>query len=214
MKKFDKLFKFYFLISIIFLSFAVFLLWRRVEKISSSLPSFSNQEQGVQNIDICGPDCKKEIQTAISSAIATLSASPKVTTLTTPSPLKTKAPTQTSYIPLSGPVTTTSTDWVDVPGTDTYIDLKNDFGVSASVSWNAFLSVANSNGQAFARLFDVTHGIAIDGSVISTVNNSSLQQVSSGSLNLWAGRNLYRVQIKSLNSFTVTFGSGRIKITY
>jgi len=41
-----------------------------------------------------------------------------------------------------------------------------------------------------------------------------LTQVISGGLSFWAGNNLYRVQLKSLNGFEVTFGSGRIKIIY
>ena len=81
-------------------------------------------------------------------------------------------------------------------------------------SHEASLKVAHANGTAFARLFDVTHGIGVSGSEISTTNNAVPKLATSGNLNLWAGRNLYRVQIKSLNSFEITFSEGRIKIGY
>lgn len=76
------------------------------------------------------------------------------------------------------------------------------------------MKVAHGNGQAYARLFDVTHGIAVAGSEISTTNNSSYLRVNSGNLGLWAGRNVYRVQLKSLNSFEITYTGGRIRITH
>ena len=119
----------------------------------------------------------------------------------------------TAYIPLGGPITTTSMDWVDATGTDTYIDLINDYGKKTWVSWEANLKIADGNGQAFARLYDATNKIAVNGSEVS-VTSSTSTQVISGQLSMWAGRNLYRVQIKSLNSFVATFVSGRIKINY
>jgi len=33
-------------------------------------------------------------------------------------------------------------------------------------------------------------------------------------LSFWAGNNQYRIQLKSLNTFEATFGSGKIKIVY
>lgn len=159
----------------------------------------------------CSKECQKLIEDKISQAISTISAT---NTSTPKSTVISKTESKTAYIPLAGPITSTSTGWVDVVGTDVYIDLLNDYGKSTYVSWEAFLKVANGNGQAFARLYDATHGIGVDGSEISVTNVASSTQVSSGKLSLWAGRNLYRVQIKSLNSFEVTFGSGRIKITY
>ena len=143
-------------------------------------------------------------------AVATLSANQVTKPQTNSSSLK----GETTYIPLSGSFSTTSTDWYDLQGVEAYIDLEKEYGKGATVSWEGSLKVAHGNGQAFARLFDTTHGIAVSGSEISTTNNSDLKLVTSGNLNLWAGRNLYRVQIKSLNSFEVTYGGGKIKIAY
>jgi len=181
----------------------------------SKKPSVIVGTNNESNLDIlkkidCSDTCKKEIGALIAQAVSSVSAIKTVTKVTSALPTENK----TAFIPLSGPITSTSTSWVDAVGTDVYIDLANDYGKNAKVTWEAFLKVANGNGQAFARLFDVTHGIAVDGSEISLTNNAVSTQVYSGNLNFWSGRNLYRVQIKSLNSFEVTFGSGRIKISY
>lgn len=217
----DKYLKFYFLVSIIFLAFGLWLLYQRVDLISKVLQQkYSNfpqtikelKEVQIQSVDECGQKCKETIDEEIAKVVATISAG-------TTSKSQTQTPTtslkgQTSYISLSGPFTTTATDWYDLKGVEAYIDLEKEYGKAAAVSWEASLKVAHGNGAAFARLFDVTHGIAVSGSEISTVNNVDSKLVTSGNLNLWAGRNLYRVQIKSLNSFEVTFGEGRVKISY
>lgn len=217
-KRADKIINIYLLIVTFLLAVGLFYLNGKIDKLSLSLGETIVPQTNLagNNGDTCGPNCQTQIEDAVGRATASLSGSARTPL---PRPTATAVPTaapktQTSYIPLAGPITTTSTDWVDAPGTDTSIDLVNDYGSGTKISWDAFLSVANSNGQAFARLFDVTHGIAVDNSVISVTDNSALTQVTSGYLNLWSGRNTYRVQIKSLNSFTVTFGSGRMKIVY
>ena len=158
----------------------------------------------------CGADCQKKIEEEVAKVIATISQSPAPQAPQS----QTAAKKNIDYITLNGPVTTTSTQWVEIPGVEVYIDLTGDYGKSASASWEATLKVAHGNGQAYARLLDVTHGTAVDGSELSTTNNPNYSLVSSGNISLWAGRNLYRLQLKSLNSFEVTFLSGRIKITY
>ena len=120
--------------------------------------------------------------------------------------------TKTTYIPLTASFTTSNTDWTNVSGTETYIDLKNNYSANAYITWEAVLSVA-SGGQVTARLYDATHGIGVNGSEVSSSSTAG-ELVTSGKLNLWAGNNLYKVQIKSLNSYAVTFTSGRIKLVY
>ena len=225
LENFDKYLKIYFLISIILLSLGLVLLYKKVDKLAvsigekSSIPTFPIEfpkSTSTDKIDSCGEECQKQIKRIVDISIATLSSSikktaenPKATTVIT-QPTK----GETTYIPLSGPITTTSTGWVDAVGAEVNIDLINEYGKNATVSWDAFLKVAHGNGQAFTRLYDVTHSMAVAGSEISVTNNPVSTQISSGNINLWAGRNLYRVQIKSLNSFEITFGSGRIKIGY
>lgn len=212
-RNFDKYLKVYFLVSIIFLSLGFIILYKKVNEISPT-PIIPTKETIVktQGVDACGSECKKEINKAVADAISTISGQTKTVTAQTTTPGTSQK--QTVFIPLAGPITTTSTDWVDASGTDFSFDLTSDYNKSATVSWDTFLSVANSNGQAFARLYDVTHKIAVNGSEVSITNTAAPTQVSSGNLSFWAGRNLYRVQIKSLNSFVVTFSSGRVKVTY
>lgn len=161
----------------------------------------------------CGVDCETKISEKVSEAVATISGETKIIER-----VETKVPStsgqQTAYVPLGTTTTTTSTDWVDVADSKVYINLVNDYGESATVSWEGSLKVAHGNGQAFARLFDETHGIAVDGSEISTTDNSDYKTVSTGDLAFWRGLNLYKVQVKSLNSFEVTYSGGKIKVRY
>ena len=105
-------------------------------------------------------------------------------------------------------------DWVDVTDSGVYIDLENDYGSGAKVSWETSLKVAHGNGKAYARLWDDTNKIAVDFSELSTEDNVDFTQVTSKYLPFWRGRNLYKVQIKSLNSFEVTCSGGKLKIVY
>ncbi|KKU10356.1 MAG: hypothetical protein UX13_C0014G0014 [Candidatus Woesebacteria bacterium GW2011_GWB1_45_5] len=158
----------------------------------------------------CDDECKKIIREEVDKAIATLSATAKTQTIT----YKTTANPQTQFIPLDGSYSTISTSWVDVPGTDVSFDIAKDYDAGAKVSWETSLKVAHGNGQAYARLYDSTHGIAVSGSEITTTDNVDYKSVSSGNLNLWSGRNTYKVQVKSLNSFEVFYTGGKIRVAY
>lgn len=169
----------------------------------------------VQYVDKCGEDCKLEIDKKISESVSTISGGTKeIVKTVTITPAPTKAKSQTAYIPIVGPITTTSSDWYDAPGTEFYLDYNTDYGKTAYADWQVFLKVADGNGTAYARLYDITNKIGVDGSEVSVSNKGDLTQVISGKLNFWSGNNQYRVQIKSLNKFEVTFGSGRVKIIY
>lgn len=162
----------------------------------------------------CDEECKggllSEVKKMISAAVATISAVPKtVATKVTTS----QRVGSTVFIPLDGSTTTTSGDWMDIKNAEVTLDFEKDYGAGAKISWDAFLKVAHGNGKAFARLFDTTHGTAIDGSEIS-ISTGSSTLVSSGEIRPWSGRNNYRVQLKSLNTFEVTYDSGRIKVSY
>ena len=175
-----------------------------------SLPIASSISKIIVNKEGCDEDCRKIISEEVNKAIATISAVKKTTVVTSSAP----AAKQTQFISLDGNYSTTNTDWVDVPGTEVGFDLNKNYSSNAKVSWQATLNVANSNGQTFARLFDITHGIAVSGSEISTTNNADFKTAYSGNLNLWSGHINYKVQIKSLNSFNVSYAGGKIKIEY
>lgn len=155
-------------------------------------------------VTTCDEECQRIIDQRIAEIAATLSA--QKTTMVK----ETSRPT-TSYIPIGAAASTKKTDWIDVKVGEVYID-PADYGGSPTVSWEASLKVAHGNGKTFARLFDATNGIAVAGSEISVENSADYKQVSSGNLAFWRGRNLYRVQIKSLNTFEVFIDSARIKI--
>lgn len=160
----------------------------------------------------CDTECRKEIEESI---LGTIEKEEKNLKGSTPQPVTREiVKLQTSYISLGSTAATSSTSWVDVPGSEVYIDLANDYGDDAKVSWETTLSVAHDNGTAYARLFDATHGIAVDASELSVKDTDTLTFVSSGSLSLWSGRNLYKAQIRSLNSFEVTYSGGKIKISH
>ncbi len=160
----------------------------------------------------CDADCQKIVADEVGRAIATLSATTRQVIINQATGSTTKP--QVSYVPLDGSYSTTNTDWTDAKGIEVSFDIARDYSPGAKVAWEASLRVANANGTAYARLFDITHGIAVDGSEVSVTNSADYQRVSSGNLNLWSGRNVYRVQIKSLNSFNVDYSGGKIRISY
>lgn len=166
----------------------------------------------------CDEDCQKEIADQVARAIATLSASQKSNAITTTTktvtvPSATTKP-QDSYIQISGSGSTKNTIWTDVVGTDFSFDVTRDFGSGANFAWEGFLKIADGNGTAFARIYDVTHGIGVNGSEISVVNKADYARANSTNMGFWAGRNTYRVQIKSLNTLNVDYMGGKIRISY
>jgi hypothetical protein len=141
--------------------------------------------------------------------VSTLSAGVKTTNVyITPKP--SSKTTQVSYLPIVGNGSTLETDWVNVYGTDFYFD-KKDFPGFKKAYFEANLKLFNGNGKAYARLYDVTHGVGVQGSGVET--KSQLPElVVSGEVSLWEGKNLYRVQIKSLTADTAIYETGRLKI--
>lgn len=57
----------------------------------------------------------------------------------------------------------------------------------------------------------MTHGIGVQGSNIEATSEAFIR-VLSDPLAFWHGKNLYRIQIKSLNGYETSIDSGRIKI--
>ncbi len=205
-----------FILTLLLIGTVAWLIGYQKPKVNDISNNLSPKEDIIQYIDKCGEDCKKQIVEIINSnknsEVEAKSDENTKTTVTTSVPVVTK--TQIAYIPISGTVTTTSSDWYDVPNTDFYLDIEKNYSKNYTANWSASLKVAHSNGTAYARLFDVTHGIAVNGSEVKLSDTSNSTQVFSGNLSFWSGNNLYRVQFKSLNTFEITFGGGQIKIVY
>ena len=162
--------------------------------------------------DGCGPDCQKYIDDKISKLNVKITPSaipvkPQETTKAQPTRAKVRS---VSYFPLPGNGNTTNTDWTTLIGTDFYIT-KNDYPGIIGVYFEANIKLVNGNGNAYFRLFDVTHGVGITASEINTMSQSSTF-VSSNVISLWEGNNHYVVQAKSLTADTAVFESGRLKI--
>lgn len=167
--------------------------------------------QNTQTIykDQCGQECQKFITDQLASyklPTPLPTAKPKVVAVPTVAKV-----TTVSYVPVPGSGNTQANDWVDLPGTDFYFNVSSYTGLQ-SIYFETNIHLANGNGQAFVRLFDVTHGIGVQGSEVNTINQTS-SAVASGQVSFYQGNNLYRVQAKSLTADTAIFDSGRLKIT-
>jgi len=116
-----------------------------------------------------------------------------------------------NYLPIIGSLSQIAYDWVDVPGSQFYFDTADYSGLK-EVRFEGNLKLVNGNGLAFARLYDTTNKTALINSQIQT---SSQQEIvaTSDSVRFLSGRNLIKVQIKSLTADTAVFTSGRLIIT-
>jgi len=160
----------------------------------------------------CDTACQKEIADQVARAVATLSALPKVAAINS-LPAPTSKP-QDVYIQISGFGSTEKTDWVDIVASDFSFDVNHDFEKGANFAWEGFLRIPNGSGTAYARIYDVTHGIAVNGSQISVTDQRDFSRANSTNMYFWAGRNVYRVQIKSLDFYDVDYTGGKIRVSY
>ena len=137
------------------------------------------------------------------------------TPTSTPQPVATKAPLpsktkQYYYMPIPGSGETLSNDWVDISGTDFYFDPAEYTGL-IEARFESNMRLVNGNGKAWVRIYDVTHSITVINSEIQT-SSQTTDNVTSDILLFWAGRNLYRIQAKSLTADTAVYEGGRIKV--
>ncbi len=166
--------------------------------------------------DTCGADCQAYIDQRIASLSAARtagqpagpSATPKVVYVTQTAP-RTKVQS-TTYVTVPGSGSTTNNDWTDLPGTEFYFD-PADYPGLVSVYFEANMKLFNGNGMAYVRLYDGTNGVGVQGSDVQT-NSQADSVVASGQVSFWAGKNLIRVQAKSLTADTAIFSSGRLRI--
>lgn len=177
-------------------------------------------KKSTENIAInneCSPACNtiidekiKNIPTPIIPTVSTISANnliPTTKIIVRNSVQKTKS---TQYIPIPGTGSTLENKWVDLSGTEFYIST-DDYSGLIGAYFEANMKLINGNGAGYLRLFDVTAGVEVWGSEVST-NSQSFTSVGSGKLTLRNGNHLYRVQAKSLTADTTVFNSGKIKI--
>lgn len=128
---------------------------------------------------------------------------------------QTKIETATSpkefFVPFGGSGSTTEGGWKDISGIEAYID-RGKYPDKIIVEWEASMKVKDNNGEAHARLFNVTKNTAVSYSEITSIG-SDYKQVTSKKINLTGGNNLYRVQMFSTTQYEVFIQGARIKIT-
>jgi len=171
-------------------------------------PVVPTVESTVQYIDQCGDECKKYIDSRTATVKPTPGPTPETKIIYQTVP-KTKVKS-TTYVTIAGSGSTTAKDWVNVAGSDFYFS-PEDYPGLVSVYFEANMKLMTGSGRAYVRLFDVTHGIGVQGSEASTKSNTDTV-VESGQVSFWQGKNLIRVQIKSLTTESAVYNSGRLRI--
>ena len=157
--------------------------------------------------DNCGPNCQKYIDDKIASLPTNI---PQIKTTNVEPQIKKSKVRTVSYLPISTGGQTMNRDWENLSGTDFYFD-KNDYPGLVEIYFEANIHLFNGNGTAFVRLFDDTHGVGVQGSEITTTKQIDTAAVS-GQVSFYQGKNLIKVQAKSLTADTTIFTSGRLKI--
>lgn len=161
----------------------------------------------------CDIECQRLIEDQVFKVVATFSAQPKKDTpVLPPPPPQVKSTPNVTYIPLGSSAITASTDWVKFSGSDIEFDLK-DYSSSAKVFWEGNLKTGSEQSRCYARLFDKTHGRGVDFSEQST-NRTEFEYLKSQALSIWAGRNKYYIEFKSLNGVSCYLESPKLIIQY
>lgn len=116
------------------------------------------------------------------------------------------------YVPVGTSGSTSSMDWTDIAATDFYFNLA-DYSQAKSASFQASLQSFPSQDSVYLRLYDVTNKRAVDGSELIT-DSVAYTLVTSGTLSIWQGNNLYRIQGKGINGNTLNFSNSKLRINF
>ncbi len=115
-------------------------------------------------------------------------------------------------VSISASGTTVKTDWVTVSGSEITFNKANYPGAK-KFYFQANLSSDAADRTSYARLYDITHSIAVQGGDVSS-SSITLKQVQSGELNPFSGDLTLGIQIKGLNGNLVTISNPRIVVKY
>lgn len=193
-----------------------YLIWRNITPELRSSPLNFSQARGfavrgetvvkTEYVDQCGEECQKYINDRITNNELRIMVTP-VPTQKIYAKSKTRRE-QVLTIPGEGSVSIM--DWIDITATNFYFDTKDYPGLT-EVYFEAKMKLLNGNGYGYVRLYDVTNGIAVNGSENNT-NGQTEVWTKSQKVYFWAGKNLIRVQAKSLTADTVVYTQGRLRI--
>jgi len=152
--------------------------------------------------DYCSAACMKVMDEKITKALAKLQR-------TTAG----KIAVSVSYVPLSGGgMTTINSAWTAIDGSDFAFDLK-DYSAGAKVYWEVNLKARDAGSRCYARIYDKDHYRAVDYSEQST-DKIVFEDLTSQALSIWAGKNHYRLEIKSLNGVICYLESPKLIVKY
>ena len=164
----------------------------------------------IQKVDQCGEDCRSYIDSKVAKTLPTPSPTPTPTPKTIVQPASKTPARREEIMTIPGSGSTSANDWADIAGTYFYFDTRDWPGL-VEVYFEANMKLFNGNGVAYVRLFDQTHGIGVTGSDNDTTSQAD-GWAKSQKINFWAGRNLIKVQGKSLTADTVVYNQGRLRI--
>jgi hypothetical protein len=173
----------------------------------------SDREKGeVVYHDGCGSECKKYIDEKIAGVVITTSVFPTPTAkpVTAAKSTTTQKTRREEILTIPGSGSSLINNWTDLSGTEFYFDTR-DYPGLVEVYFEANMRLHNGNGVAYVRLFDITNGIAVVGGENNTTSQSDVW-VKSQKVYFWAGRNLIRVQAKSLTADTAVYNQGKLRI--
>ncbi len=193
-----------------------YLLWRSITPELRSTPLNLRGETEVINKDDCGEECKDEIKNQLASLQVKTQRGETIVVLPSATPtskpvVKTtvKKVRREEILAIPGSGSVLATDWTDISGTFFYFDIRDWPGL-VEIFFEANMKLFNSNGYGYVRLFDVTHGIAVTGSENNTNSQADIW-TKSQKVYFWAGKNLIKVQAKSLTSDTTVYNLGRLR---
>jgi hypothetical protein len=189
----------------------------QLSQVVDQLITNRQEEQDQDPANQCTPLCRRYFDTQLNSVVATLSGevvektteTPTSTTTIITSPA-TANTTGTFYVPIGGSGSTTNQTWTDTSA-EVIINWDNYPGDKVTVTWEGYVKLKDGNGLASARLYDVTHQVAVPGSELET-SYWDFKYIASGPLTIWSGNVTYRVQIKSLTGYQAWYEGGKIKI--
>lgn len=208
----NKIAKIVLIVNLVVLDGLVGYLLYKFEILNPKLETISNSQNTntkIEYVDKCGEECMAAIAARVEELKSgRVEVIPTVRPTTKPMAKQKTRSEQVLTIPGEG--STSNMSWTDITATNFYFDTKDYPGLT-EVYFEAKMKLINGNGYGYVRLYDVTNGIAINGSENNT-NSQTEVWTKSQKVYFWAGKNLIRVQAKSLTADTVVYTQGRLRI--
>ena len=154
----------------------------------------------IKSTQTCNEECKAEIKNAVDKAFSN----------TTPIKLMSNTSAVREFFVTLGSGSSTTLDWTDVPGAQTYID-STAYSNIKSVTFEASLYTPTGNQTANARLYNVTDAHPVWNSEV-TVDGGTPQLKISNTISLDRGSKLYQVQMKTQLQSRTNLENARIHL--